>query len=328
MRCRRCGVELLANTEVCRECGAEVIRPKSRAITLQEYEEMMKTNEKKTALVLGALTVIAIAAAVAAFVFGYAVCGIVALVQAMIFAAALVMELKLKEERFQGISSKLEIFGLALTVFVVGSFLLNSNTTDMIRKRYSWPVAGLAQNIVKPESEFGKIQTDTDDQFIMDVFAVSEDDYQEYAQQCFDAGYSVDYGAADHSMVAYNEKGIKLELYYDGDARRMNISLAAARHFAEIIWPDKGIGAMAPAPSSTIGEVVYNIEEAYCAYVAESSREDYLAYIEACKAHGFNQQISEWGDYFTANDENGNTIIVTYQGNNSFYVNVHTPQKS
>lgn len=284
-------------------------------------------NGKKTEAVLLILAAAAVVMAVAAFIMKYTLCGIVAVIQAVVFILALVILKKFAGEKAESASSKLEIFGVALAVVFLGAFLLNPNTAELIKQKYVWPEKGLAAMIVKPPSDFGKIQTDTDDQFIMDVFSMTDEDYETYAKACFEVGFTVDYGAGPHSMVAFNEKGAKLELYYDSTSKRMNINLANARVFTKITWPETGVGALLPVPDSTTGAVIYDIEDAYCVYVGESSKEDCEAYIEACKARGFNLEIASWEDYFTASNADGFTVVVSYEGNNSFYVNVHAPKK-
>ena len=79
---------------------------------------------------------------------------------------------------------------------------------------FSWPSKGLATMLPKPASTYGKIETDSSDQFIVYIGKTSKNDYQSYVDKVSDASFNVDYTNADTSYHAENKDGYYVEITY------------------------------------------------------------------------------------------------------------------
>lgn len=57
---------------------------------------------------------------------------------------------------------------------------------------FSWPKSEIASSVPVPKSNIGMISWDGEKSFLIYVGETSKDDYDEYVDQCYDSGFSVD----------------------------------------------------------------------------------------------------------------------------------------
>lgn len=84
-------------------------------------------------------------------------------------------------------------------------------------KEFEWPKSDIAQLIPQPKSNIGHIEWEGSDGFCMYVSEMTQDDYAEYVNSCWDAGFTVDYSKGDDYFYSHNADGYKLDLNYEGD---------------------------------------------------------------------------------------------------------------
>lgn len=94
-------------------------------------------------------------------------------------------------------------------------------------EQYSWPSTGLSQLLPKPDSIYGVIDSDHEESFIMSVYNVSADMFEDYISKCKDAGFTVDYSQHEDFFMASNSDGYDLWLSYELGAKKMTIDLWA-----------------------------------------------------------------------------------------------------
>lgn len=92
---------------------------------------------------------------------------------------------------------------------------------------YIWPDSDLASLIPQPESKYGKIGTDSDSSFLIDIYQMTKADYDSYVEACQNRGYTVDYTRQDAYYSAEDENGYSLRLDYDAEEKTMGIYLSA-----------------------------------------------------------------------------------------------------
>lgn len=80
-----------------------------------------------------------------------------------------------------------------------------------------WPKSKIAALLPMPKSTVGKISTDTADGCYIYVGDTSKDDFNAYADECSDKGFSVDYERGDDFYNAKDENGNQLALSYQGN---------------------------------------------------------------------------------------------------------------
>lgn len=102
----------------------------------------------------------------------------------------------------------------------------NKNATEK-RVEYRWPDSELASMIPKPDSKYGKVSMESESSFLIDIYDISSDQYEDYIDACKNSGFTVDYNKFDGFYSADNEAGYSLNLSYDGDDEELSISLFA-----------------------------------------------------------------------------------------------------
>lgn len=88
--------------------------------------------------------------------------------------------------------------------------------------------------------------------------------------------------------------------------------------FAEMQWPDRGLGAMLPAPESSYG-VIYNDKALWFnGDVGNYTREQYGAYVASCEDAGFTVEYTKNNDAFWAWNEEGYYLHLGYDEDKSY----------
>ena len=96
--------------------------------------------------------------------------------------------------------------------------------------------------------------------------------------------------------------------------------------FAEFQWPDTDIAKLMPVPKSTIGNINWSQDYGFVIYVAETSLEDYAAYVKECEALGFTSECRKGDDYFYADNEDGYHVALNYQEGDVMFVRIDKPK--
>lgn len=80
-----------------------------------------------------------------------------------------------------------------------------------------WPDSTAASMIPKPKSNIGKITLDSDDTIMVEIANISDEDFNNYIDECKDIGYVNDYMKTDYMYTASNDNGyeILLSMYDD-----------------------------------------------------------------------------------------------------------------
>ena len=96
--------------------------------------------------------------------------------------------------------------------------------------------------------------------------------------------------------------------------------------FAEFQWPDTDIAKLMPVHKSTIGNINWSQDYGFVIYVAETSLEDYAAYVKECEALGFTSECRKGDDYFYADNEDGYHVALNYQEGDVMFVRIDEPK--
>lgn len=97
--------------------------------------------------------------------------------------------------------------------------------------------------------------------------------------------------------------------------------------FAEFQWPDTDIAKLMPVPKSTIGNINWSQDYGFVIYVAETSLEDYAAYVKECEALGFTSECRKGDDYFYADNGDGYHVALNYQEGDVMFVRIDEPKE-
>lgn len=83
-------------------------------------------------------------------------------------------------------------------------------------KNLKWPLNDLCELLPTPKSTKGKVEWEHDDKFLVYVSDMTIDDYDDYVDICFDAGFDVDYDKGETYYRAKNSQDYSLSLEYEG----------------------------------------------------------------------------------------------------------------
>ena len=88
--------------------------------------------------------------------------------------------------------------------------------------------------------------------------------------------------------------------------------------FAEMQWPDRGLGAMLPAPESSYGVIYNDKAQWFNGDVGNYTREQYGDYVAYCEDAGFTVEYTKNNDAFWAWNEEGYYLHLGYDEDKSY----------
>ena len=193
-------------------------------------------------------------------------------------------------------------------------------------ERFSWPEILLAEVIPEPKSNLGEIFRNSEESLVLYVYKTSAADYSRYVDACGEKGFAVEAEQTEMTYSAFNADGYELSLFYDASDEVMNISVDAAKQYGTLVWPDSGMANMIPVPKSTTGEIVQDDEKGFAAYISNIPIEEFSAYVSSCADKGFSLETSESEKSYSAENDDGYQLSVSYQGNGVISIFVNEPE--
>ncbi|MBR6405746.1 MAG: DUF4190 domain-containing protein [Lachnospiraceae bacterium] len=82
---------------------------------------------------------------------------------------------------------------------------------------YRWPRGSLAEKVPQPKSNIGVVDRQSSEEFIVYVGEMSTEDFNQYIDQVYEAGFSVNYSQSETRYEAENADGDQVLLSYEGD---------------------------------------------------------------------------------------------------------------
>lgn len=353
MKCSKCGAELSEDTKFCSYCGQKIEESSTPPPIVEETEipsisneEPAVKNPKKSDAPksladkikdkasdkwsklspYGKITTVALIAFVllclVAFLFGKTAAGIIAVLQIVLIVVALLI----KKQIIKTQKSWLHIIALVLAVVLIVPYgrLFKVDYGDA--EKFAWSDILLADVVPEPESLFGEITSNHDDYLSLYVYKTSIEDYNDYVEACKEKGFTVEADQSEQSYYAYDAAGYKLSLYYDKSDSKMHIGIDAPEKYGTLVWSDSEIASMLPVPSSATGEITQDDETGFQAYVSNTSIDEFKVYATACADKGFNVDANDSDKSYSAENNEGYKLSVSYQGNNVMSISVDEPE--
>lgn len=91
----------------------------------------------------------------------------------------------------------------------------------------------------------------------------------------------------------------------------------------EISFSTKGIGALLPIPSSTVGELHWDDSDSFRVDIGNTTKEDFEAYISECMEAGFYVDYEKDNDSYFAYDSAGIYLSIYYEEGNMIEIQIH-----
>ncbi len=235
------------------------------------------------------------------------------------------------------------IFALVSTGVLFVAFLISSIVTSidvsnaqkendrLLEEKYSvqyeWPSNGLSTYLTRPESVYGKIETDNETRFNIELYKISRSDFDDYAKACEKNGFNISITKTDGVFYAYNENECSLDMFYDEDEETLELFLDAPIPMEEIKWPDNDLTKRIPKPNSLIGNIRWNNSENFGVYIDNITAGEYEEYVDRCIEAGFSIDYSRGEKTFSATDAEGYKIVVEKHLFEQMYISIKVPEK-
>lgn len=177
-----------------------------------------------------------------------------------------------------------------------------------------------------PESDAGSVVINNGETFSADVDNYTQEQFDSYAAQCQEMGFTVEAVTDTDSFEAFTGDGHHLTLHFYDSLENMDIDLEAPIEMGTISWPTAGAGSLVPAPTSTTGKIDSDSSTFFFAYVGETNAEAFAAYVDACSGAGFNVDYDRGDTWYSADNADGVSLRVEYRGFNTMAVRVDAPE--
>ena len=192
-------------------------------------------------------------------------------------------------------------------------------------EKIEWDNMVLGEMLPEPPNDRGEIFNNDSEELRIDIEDVSAKEYVEYVSLCEKEGFVVESKNEANDFSAYNANGYKLSIDYLESASEMGITLKKPMEMNAITWPTSTAGKQLPSPKSTIGKFSYEYDDDFFVYVGNTSKADYVEYVNACSENGFNIDYSKGDDYYYADNNEGWHVDICYEGNNIMSINIDAP---
>lgn len=117
---------------------------------------------------------------------------------------------------------------VVIVLLIMIAYISASKREEESRKvEYSWPKSGIATLLPEPESEYGDINSDSETFFSIDIYEVSQNEFNDYVERCKEEGFTVDYHGSSSSYQADDAEGNSLSLYYYESREELSITIRA-----------------------------------------------------------------------------------------------------
>lgn len=131
-------------------------------------------------------------------------------------------------------------FFLIIIIVVIGvAASINRKTNNKIDEQtedrwpdngqaeYRWPDNELASMLPIPDSKYGKVNIESEDILQIDIYDISNEQFEDYIDECKKNGFIVDYSKFNNYYFANNEEGYSLDLSYNDKDKELGISIYA-----------------------------------------------------------------------------------------------------
>lgn len=219
------------------------------------------------------------------------------------------------------------VWFIALAVIVVIIIIASVAGGDGGEK-FEWSDLELSALLPEPESDVGEIITDSGENLSIYIHKTSEDEYEEYLEECQSAGFTAGSDESEYNYHAFNEEGYELSLWYVDSDEILHIDLSAPLEMGTLQWPESGAASLLPVPESTTGSISWESSDGLFAYVGDTSEEDYAAYVDACSAKGFSVDYNKGDTFYYADHADGYHLSLNYRGNDVMSIRIERKEEA
>ncbi len=297
------------------QADKEILLTKLQILNQEKSEKKLgKIRKSPLTVIVAILTIASLFAAIDVYQERYLISAILMGCQTLLFFVAWLMRMRL----IKGAGIHLHSLSTMLAILLIIPFFMFIGVVHRSYDMYVWPNNNLSAMLPKPQSDYGKIERDAEDEFRMMISKIKENDYDAYVEECKQKGFSLKASKEEAlnsthiTYNAYNESGAELKVIFFPHLKEMEISVIGYKEFYEFIWTGRGLAALLPEPVSKLGIINTEREDSYSITVAETSIAEFNKYVDACIEAGFTEDILEVEHKFYAENTDGVNIAIEY----------------
>lgn len=209
-----------------------------------------------------------------------------------------------------------------LIVILVGFVALVSGGDT---EKVVWNDMILGHMLPEPVGNKGKIWSNSSEKLHVDINKITNVQYESYVQACKENGFTIDGVKDSYSYKAHNSDGYKLYVSYSKHSTEMNVELDIPMEMTEIKWPSSVAGKQLPQPESNKGKFLYEYDDSFYVYIGDTSEKAYNEYVSSCADEGFNVDYNKRENYYHAENAEGWSIHLKYEGFNIMSIDIDAP---
>jgi hypothetical protein len=191
---------------------------------------------------------------------------------------------------------------------------------------YELSTSGISLLLPELPTEYGKIGNDDENRFSIDVYQVSNSQFEEYVKACKAYGFNLYVTNTDSSFHAYNSDRYSLNIFYYDSDKKMDINLETPLKMDEIRWIETKLVNQIPQPDSLIGNIQYDRSTYFAVYIDNITDEQYSSYVDKCMNNGFNVDYTRNNELFYGYNEEGYYLKVRKEKFDEMYISIEAPK--
>lgn len=224
-------------------------------------------------------------------------------------------------------NKKWYFIGIAIIVTIIVIAIICIIANNSKSKKLDYSTLELGQYLPKIEKDYGEIGVNRKDTLWIKISKVKEEEYKAYAQKCNNEGYDIDIEDGGSVYGAFNKKGYNIRILYLKDKKIMDITLKSPEEMHEFEWPTTGLGSLVPATKSNYGRISIDNIESFIVHVGKTTISEYNEYVKDCQNAGYTVDYSKGTKTYSAKNDKGYELHLSYIGGDRIEVSVSTPEE-
>lgn len=210
------------------------------------------------------------------------------------------------------------------SVIVIGLIFVGMVFYSLFYVRYGEEIdlSGIELYHQLPELKYniGRIHRNDPSELYFEVHKIARKYFVDYVEACKKMGFTIAPGEYDDAYSAYTLDGYHVYLSYQYNY--MTISIDKYGEIRDIEWPDRKVVAYLPKPKIMRGTIFTIHEQKFRLFLGEVEREDFEAYVEACKERGFVREALSNENEYSAYHKDGYKVEIIYLDKKIMYVEI------
>ena len=225
------------------------------------------------------------------------------------------------------LKKKKRLRNFVIFIAIVAAIIGISKISSAIKARIDWDEIVLGEMIPTPPVTKGEVITNTSDSLYMNITGITPKQYADYIDECAEEGYASEAESTSMFYEAFNAEGYNLRLSYYEGSEELSLHLEKPEEMSEIEWPDSTAAKKLPKPKSTVGKFSYEYDDHFYVEIADTSKADYADYVKKCSEKGFKVDYDKGDNYYYADNYEGWSLSLKYQGNNIMSIDIDAPDE-